>query len=177
MIAGPIFIFYKDQMIVTDKTEITERVDPDFLEGLQAFDASGRPLKASRASFSIALAEGESPARETEPKKKILDFWHASGNSVRGLENMALDELIKTTLEWLRDKEWKTYRRGSKLFWTMMIPCGLIPFAVGLFKIPMTHRAFGIYMGCFAASMLLIAWLHRKIYPKPPFPEAAKTAE
>ena len=170
MIVPPIFIFYKDQMIVTDKTEIAGRKEPDFLKDIEVFDASGLRLAVSSSPSRIILSEGNgAEAHPPDLKGKILAFWQSSGNPVPGMREMDLEEAVKSSVEWLKVREWQVYRRGSRLFWTMMLPCGLVPFAVGLFKIPMNPRTLAIYCGFFLGSILFITWLHRTLYARPRF--------
>ncbi len=171
----PLFIFYKDQMIVTDKTEIVQQTERDFLKSIEVFDSSGQRVQASPARNSIVFSEGSSPTvQEKALKEKIAKFLQLSGNPVKGIDDMSLEQTVKASIDWLKAGEWKTYRRGSRLFWTMMLPCGLIPFAIGLFKIPMNSTALFIYAGCFAGSVLIIAMLHRTLYAKPRFSDPSR---
>lgn len=174
-ITPPIFLFPGDQMIVTNRLSLP-RADAAFLRNLEAFDSAGLrllpvPSSGASASGGAALQAGApDPARL---RGKILAFWQSSGNPLPGLENLDLTQTVEATLRWLKEREWKTYRRGTRLFWTMMLPCGLIPFAIGFFKMPRSAVPLAIYAGCFAGAMLTIALLHRLLYPKPRFPEPA----
>lgn len=178
-ITPPIFLFPGDQMIVTDRLTLP-RADAAFLRSLEAFDSVGLrltpvpPTGAGSASSGAALQAG--PPDPARLKEKILAFWQASGNPLPGLENLDPAQTVEATLRWLKEREWKTYRRGTRLFWTMMLPCGLIPFAIGFFKMPRSAVPLAIYAGCFAGAMLTIALLHRLLYPKPRFPEPAGAA-
>lgn len=168
--ALPIFLFHKDQMIVTGHSEI-RKLPPRYLEDLEAFDSAGRRLKVEVKAASLAfLLDGSGPD-ETAFRGKILAFWNSSGNPVPGLAEMRLDQAVAASLEWLKVREWKTYRRGLRLYWTLMLPCGIVPFAIGLFKIAGSSASLALYAGCFAAAALLTVALQRALYKKPPFPD------
>ena len=176
MISQPIFIFYKDQMVVTDKTEMHRRLEAEFLKDMVVFDASGRRLTAKVSGDSVVFREESSPQNhDAELKQRMAQFWIASGNPIAGMEKMGLGEAVEKTVRRLKEMEWKTYRRGGRLFWTLMWPAALIPFMIGFFKLPMDAKTLYIYSGCFVAAMLVIAVLRRILYHKPPFPDPGKS--
>ena len=173
MIAYPVFIFYRDQMMVTDREKMNPGKEPGVLEESVAFDASAQSLTSFVNGAFISFRE-TGVMDEEEFKKRMAEFWRASGNPIPGIENMDLRQAVESSVFWLKEREWKTYLRGSRLFWTLMWPSALIPFIVGFFKLPMTAKTLRLYSACFLISMLVIAGLHRLLYPKPPFPRPGK---
>ncbi len=162
-------------MVVTDKTELHQELEPGFFKNMIAFDASGRRLTVDVGGGAASIREGGNAAMEPEElKSRIAQFWQTSGSPIAGMEGMELGQTVEQTIHLLKEKEWKTYRRGGHLFWTLMWPSALIPFIIGFFKLPMQPTAQCIYSACFVAAMLTIAALRRMLYAKPRFPDPGK---
>ena len=159
------FLFYKDQLVITDKREKVLSPNAGLPADVEVFDASGRRLQIEKSAIQDAAPE------EPAFRKKIAAFWELAESPLPGIETLPLKEIVRTSVKRLQAMEWKSYQRRSRLFWSVMGPCGLLPFWIGLFKIPKNPQLLLIYVSCFAAAGLGTFILYRILYPKPPFPK------
>ena len=176
MITGPLFIFFNGQMAVTGRAKIARKsFSPSDLETLEVFDGSGQRLEISTHAQEIIFSQPLAPAQDAPLlKEKILVFLESSGLGLPAGAMLDLPSVVQAALSAMKAREWKTYHRGTRMFWTLMLPCGILPFVFGFLKISMDTKALRIYSALFLGSMSTLFLVHRALYPRPQFPDPSK---
>lgn len=166
----PLFIFFQDQLILTDQISVAaDRFPPG---PAQVFDARAQILKIDRKDGTISFSASASaveilPVDAGAFKRILAQFFRALGDPLAAeLEMLPLDQAADQAMLQIENRIRKTTARARRMFWILMTLCGLLPFLLSLWKLPLTASARTIYSGIFLFLMAALFFLQRRLYPK-----------